>query len=44
MRLLFDEDDRLLLTSISRGLRESSHEVEQATTGTQALSLALAND
>ena len=44
MRLLFAEDDRHLLTSISRGLREASHEVDQAGTGTQALSLALAND
>ena len=44
MRLLFAEDDRQLLTSISRGLRESSHEVDQATTGTQALTLAMANE
>ncbi len=44
MRLLFAEDDRQLLTSISRGLKEASHEVDQATTGTQALSLALANE
>ena len=44
MRLLFAEDDRHLLTSISRGLREASHEVDQAANGTQALSLALAND
>lgn len=40
MRLLFAEDDRPLLTAISRGLREAGHEVDQATTGTQALSLA----
>ena len=44
MRLLFAEDDRPLLNSISRGLREASHEVDQAANGTQALSLALAND
>ena len=44
MRLLFAEDDRHLLTSISRGLREASHEVDQAANGTQALSLALANE
>ena len=44
MRLLFAEDDRHLLTSIARGLREASHEVDQAANGTQALSLALAND
>ena len=44
MRLLFAEDDRQLLTSISRGLREASHEVDQATTGTQALALALEHD
>ena len=39
MRLLFAEDDKQLLTAISRGLREAGHEVEQATTGGQALSL-----
>ena len=44
MRLLFAEDDRQLLTSISRGLREASHEVDQAANGNQALSLALANE
>jgi two-component system copper resistance phosphate regulon response regulator CusR len=44
MRLLFAEDDRQLLTSIARGLREATHEVDQASTGTQALSLALANE
>ena len=37
MRLLFAEDDKQLLTAISRGLRESGYDVEQATTGTQAL-------
>lgn len=40
MRILLAEDDRHLLTSISRGLREAAHEVDQATTGTQALALA----
>lgn len=44
MRLLFAEDDRQLLTSISRGLREASHDVDQASNGNQALSLALANE
>src|SRR6187397_121569 len=39
VRLLFAEDDKQLLTAISRGLREAGHEVEQATTGGQALSL-----
>jgi two-component system copper resistance phosphate regulon response regulator CusR len=37
MRILVAEDDRQLLASISRGLREASHEVEQATSGTAAL-------
>ena len=37
MRLLFAEDDKQLLTAVSRGLRESGYDVEQATTGTQAL-------
>jgi two-component system copper resistance phosphate regulon response regulator CusR len=40
MRLLFAEDDKQLLTTISRGLREAGHEVDQATTGGQALALA----
>ncbi len=40
MRLLFAEDDKQLLTAISRGLREAGHDVEQATTGGQALALA----
>jgi two-component system copper resistance phosphate regulon response regulator CusR len=44
MRLLFAEDDRQLLTSISRGLQEASHEVHQAATGTDALALAMANE
>lgn len=44
MRLLFAEDDRQLLTTISRGLREAGHEVEQATTGGQALTLAQAGE
>ena len=40
MRLLFAEDDRALRTSIVRGLREASYEVEPAATGTTALTLA----
>jgi DNA-binding response OmpR family regulator len=40
MRVLFAEDDRPLLSAISRGLREAGYEVDQATTGTQALALA----
>lgn len=39
MRLLFAEDDRQLLTAISRGLREAGHEVDQANNGNQALTL-----
>jgi two-component system copper resistance phosphate regulon response regulator CusR len=44
MRLLFAEDDRQLLTSISRGLREATHEVDQANSGPQALSMAMATE
>ena len=44
MRILFAEDDRQLRTSVARGLREASHEVEQAAAGPQALALALANE
>jgi DNA-binding response OmpR family regulator len=44
MRLLFAEADKQLLTTISRGLREAGHEVEQATTGGQALTLAQAGE
>jgi DNA-binding response OmpR family regulator len=44
MRILFAEDDRQLLTSIARGLCEASHEVDQATNGNQALTLALASE
>lgn len=40
MRLLFAEDDRSLRTAIVRGLREASYEVEQAATGSAALTLA----
>jgi two-component system copper resistance phosphate regulon response regulator CusR len=40
MRILVAEDDRQLLASISRGLREASHEVEQAQSGTAALAAA----
>ncbi len=42
MRILLAEDDRQLLTSITRGLREAGHEVDEATTGTRALALAQA--
>jgi two-component system copper resistance phosphate regulon response regulator CusR len=40
MRILIAEDDRQLLASISRGLREAGHEVEQAASGTTALATA----
>jgi two-component system copper resistance phosphate regulon response regulator CusR len=40
MRLLFAEDDRQLRASITRGLREASYTVDQASTGAQALALA----
>jgi DNA-binding response OmpR family regulator len=43
MRVLLAEDDRELRASIARGLREASYVVDQAGTGTQALSLALSN-
>ena len=43
MRILLAEDDRHLLTSIARGLREASYDVDQATAGPQALALAQAN-
>lgn len=43
MRILLAEDDRHLLTSIARGLREASYDVDLATTGPQALALAQAN-
>jgi two-component system copper resistance phosphate regulon response regulator CusR len=42
MRVLIVEDDRQLRTSITRGLREASHVVEQAPTGEQAIALAKA--
>ncbi len=44
MRILLAEDDQQLLTSIARGLQEASHEVDQATTGIQALALADAGE
>jgi DNA-binding response OmpR family regulator len=40
MRLMFAEDDRQLRASITRGLREASYTVDQASTGSQALTLA----
>ncbi len=43
MHILLAEDDRHLLTSITRGLREAAYEVDQATTGQEALTLAQAN-
>jgi DNA-binding response OmpR family regulator len=43
-RLLFAEDDRQLLTAISRGLREAGYVVDQATDGAQALALAKENE
>jgi DNA-binding response OmpR family regulator len=43
MRILFAEDDLQLRRSIVRGLREASYAVDQATTGTHALSLAESN-
>ncbi len=43
MRILFAEDDRQLRTSMLRGLREAEYDVDQASTGTQAESLARAN-
>jgi DNA-binding response OmpR family regulator len=43
MRILLAEDDRQLRASITRGLREASYAVDQASTGAQAASLAAAN-
>jgi len=40
MRILLAEDDQPLRTSIARGLQEAAYEVEQAATGTAALTLA----
>ena len=40
MRILFAEDDRALRSTVSRGLREAGHAVEQAATGTSARELA----
>ncbi|MEO7457208.1 MAG: response regulator transcription factor [Gemmatimonadaceae bacterium] len=44
MRILFAEDDRQLRASITRGLREAGYDVDAAATGTQAATLAAAND
>jgi DNA-binding response OmpR family regulator len=44
MRILFAEDDRQLRSSITRGLREASYTVDQASTGSQALALAGSED
>lgn len=43
MRILLAEDDRHLLTSIARGLREAGYEVDEALTGPTAIELATAN-
>ncbi len=40
MRILLAEDDPHLLTSIARGLKEATHEVDPAMTGPEALALA----
>ena len=40
MRILIVEDDRQLRTSMTRGLREASHVVEQAATGEEGIALA----
>ncbi len=40
MNILLAEDDRALRTSIVRGLKEAAYDVEQAATGTLALSMA----
>ena len=44
MHLLFAEDDKQLLTAVSRGLREAGHVVDQAMTGNQAHALAQEHD
>jgi two-component system copper resistance phosphate regulon response regulator CusR len=44
MRLLFAEDDRQLRESVTRGLREASYAVDQADTGSQALTLSETRD
>lgn len=43
MRILIAEDDRQLRTAIVRGLREASYDVDQASTGPQADSMAQSN-
>ena len=40
MRIMFAEDDRQLRQSVTRGLREASYAVDQAGTGSLALTLA----
>ena len=44
MHILIAEDDWELITSISRGLREASYKVDQALTGPEAQTLALAKE
>ncbi len=43
MRILLAEDDRHLLTSIARGLREAGYEVDEALNGPAALEQAMGN-
>ena len=44
MHVLVAEDDRQLRTAVARGLREAAFAVEQAATGTQALTLAMEHE
>lgn len=43
MRVLIVEDDRQLRLSVLRGLREAGYDVDQASTGPEAIDVALAN-
>ena len=43
MKILLAEDDRHLLTSIARGLREAAHDVDECGTGNEAFACAIAN-
>jgi DNA-binding response OmpR family regulator len=42
MRILLTEDDRQLRSSLTRGLREAAHSVEEAARGEQAVTLVMA--